>query len=130
MSYTTYYHLSWESKATPPADKKLLDVCIAEYMERPGEEDFHSNIWWALETDGTARDWCKWYNHTDEMLAMSKAFPDVLFTLSGEGEENGDLWKKYYLNGQYQEDKAEIVYKGLDTTKWINETSEPVKKEH
>ena len=43
-------------------------------------------------------DWdtCKWYEHEEEMRQFSKRFPDVVFKLSGEGEESGDIWVKYF----------------------------------
>ena len=52
----------------------------------------------------------KWYDHRKDMIRVSKDYPDILFTLSGEGEEPEDLWKEYYLNGQYQEAKAVITF--------------------
>ena len=39
----------------------------------------------------------KWYYEEEDMLKLSKLFSSVLFTLSGKGEESGDVWKKYYL---------------------------------
>ena len=51
---------------------------------------------------------CKWYEHESDMRIVSKMFPNVLFTLSGEGEENGDIWKKYFLGGKCQVAKAKI----------------------
>ena len=52
---------------------------------------------------------CKWYEHEDDMKEFSKRFPNVLFTLSGEGEEAGDIWKKYFKNGKVQVSKARII---------------------
>ena len=55
-------------------------------------------------------DACKWYNHSEHMIQVSKKYPDAVFILSGEGEESGDLWKKYYKNGREQLAKAKITY--------------------
>jgi hypothetical protein len=59
----------------------------------------------------------KWYDHHDHMLKISTDYPDLIFTLKGEGEEAGDLWKKYYKNGKYQEARAQIVYEEYDESK-------------
>lgn len=56
----------------------------------------------------------KWRNHEKDMRALSKKFPDVLFTLEGEGEESGDIWKQYHKNGLCQHAKAEIVFSPFD----------------
>lgn len=42
---------------------------------------------------------CSWYEHNEHMLALAKRFPAAVLTLSGEGEEGGDLWRKYYKHG-------------------------------
>lgn len=59
----------------------------------------------------------KWYNHHNDMIYVSTQYPYVEFTLKGEGEESGDLWKTYYLNGKYQEAKAKITYDEYDRSK-------------
>lgn len=60
-----------------------------------------------------------WYDHDDDMLALSLAYPDILFTLEGNGEDNGDLWITYYKNGKMQECAAEVVYPPYDETKMM-----------
>jgi len=60
--------------------------------------------------------WCgegvglTWYDHDADMSRLSLAFPTILFTLWGHGEEADDLWKKYYLNGKCQLARAVITY--------------------
>ena len=41
----------------------------------------------------------KWYEADEDMKELSKAFPDVTFRLHGEGEDHGDVWDYYWLNG-------------------------------
>lgn len=72
---------------------------------------------YALNSDGSCRDQTKWYGHGDSLISISKMYPDVLFTLSGEGEESGDLWKKYAMNGLVQKEEAVITYGPFDKSK-------------
>jgi len=62
-------------------------------------------------------DSCKWYNHQDDMLTLSKIYPNVVFVLEGEGEESEDLWIKYFKNGKMQVCKAEITFEKFDENK-------------
>jgi hypothetical protein len=60
---------------------------------------------------------CKWYESDEDMKKISKKYPLTIFVLEGEGEESGDLWKKYFLNGKMQEAKAKITYDEFDEKK-------------
>lgn len=64
-------------------------------------------------------DTVKWYKHDDEMRFISKQFPTVLFTLHGSGEDNADLWTKYYKNGSAQTARANITYDVFDERKLV-----------
>jgi hypothetical protein len=79
--------------------------------------DGNDNAKIAFEEDGHGCDDLKWYAHEDDMKAFSKKYPKELFELTGEGEESGDLWKKYFRNGKMQICKGEIVYPEFDKSK-------------
>lgn len=74
-------------------------------------------IGYALSDDLSCHDAVKWYYHDSDMIQISKMFPSVLFCLHGEGEETGDIWDSYYLNGKSQHCRAEIVIPPFDPMK-------------
>ena len=59
----------------------------------------------------------KWYEHERDMRDFSKKYPDILFILSGEGEENEDVWRAYFKNGKMQKCKAIISFDPFDADK-------------
>ena len=64
-------------------------------------------------------DQCKWYEHTEDMCRVSKKYPNVIFSLYGNGEEDGDMWVEYFMNGKFQVEKAVITYADFDPEKLI-----------
>lgn len=81
---------------------------IGRYIES------YDEMHYAIDARGDSQESCKWYEHESDMKAMSAVFPDVLFKLHGEGEESGDIWNAYYLNGKSQKKKARIMLVLLD----------------
>jgi hypothetical protein len=71
----------------------------------------------ALTKDGNTSEPCKWYDHEDELRIFSANYPKWLFTLEGKGEEAGDLWKKYFVNGKMQLANAKIVFDEFEPSK-------------
>lgn len=63
-----------------------------------------------MHENGEAWDSVKWHEHEEEMKELSKLFPDVVFCLYGEGEEDNDLWYKYFKNGLVQRCPAIITF--------------------
>ena len=59
----------------------------------------------------------KWYEYDENMKTISKKYPETIFILEGEGEESGDIWKRYYLNGKVQVAEAKISYDEFDEKK-------------
>lgn len=120
MGYYTSFKLSYEIR-------EPVDDVVENFKAREGLED---KLFKTLESDNFCNysplidfvngnaDCCKWYEHDEDMVKLSKMFPGVLFTLRGEGEESGDLWVSYYLNGKHQLCKAEAVYPEFDESKF------------
>ena len=102
MGYYTSYSLSIEE-----GDQRNL----REAIKRLGMEDCIST------ESGDSLDSCKWYDHTDDTIEMSKFFPGTLFCLSGIGEEFGDWWKLYAKNGKGYKQFAEVKYLPYDESK-------------
>ena len=43
-----------------------------------------------------------WYQSFDDMVEVSRHFPEVTFTLTGYGDQRDDQWIDYFKNGQVQ----------------------------
>ena len=100
MSYDTYYRLTTDPPVVSFGDEKVdrgfirVDALVAGGAEH-----------------------CSWSNHEADMRALSRRYPHVLFTLSGAGEEGGDLWRKYFRDGRMQVVHARIEYPEFDPEK-------------
>jgi hypothetical protein len=130
MGYYTSYTLEWEkspqqqtpewidlvSKVGEEQAQLWLDngvLAITRYGSADPISEWiqgHDDASYALNADGTTQESSKWYEHEDDLRELSARHPDTLLTLSGEGEEAGDIWVKYFLNGEMQECKAKITF--------------------
>lgn len=104
MGYYTSFELSWTPHKKCKLTQEELDTQIGAYIE---DED--NELCCALEPDGSSYVSIKWYEHMDDMRAVSKKFKDVLFHLTGKGEESGDVWDAFFLNGKGQKHHAELI---------------------
>lgn len=108
MGYNTRYELKAEF-----APHKLPEVVIKEFVSSNQEASY------CLAPDGTPAESGKWYEHENDLLALSKAHPHLLFSLAGEGEESGDIWKKYFCAGKVQVEKAAVMIAPFDAAKLV-----------
>jgi hypothetical protein len=88
MGYYTTYKLKIEPE---------LSISEVNQVLTQGDRD---GYW--FDADSGMRD-AKWYDHEPDMRALSRLNPDHLFILDGEGEEQGDVWRKYFKGGKCQE---------------------------
>ena len=68
----------------------------------------------------------KWYDHEADMEKLSALYPDLYFTLEGDGEEFDDFWRKLFHNGQCLGCvDGEICYPDFDINYWEDDDEEP-----
>lgn len=103
MGYYTYFKLQLEPEN--------FDI-----IKEIRNNDPDSGFAWALDNDGNAADSAKWYEWEEDMQRISKNYPNYIFHLSGEGEENDDLWKADFWNGHIQIRRAIVTYPPFDPT--------------
>lgn len=97
MGYLTTYNLIIEN-ATPDEEDKIHEMLMKLDI-----------IGYALDDNFDSYDSVMWYSYDDDMLKVSRAFPHVHFILSGEGENNDDIWEHHFLGGRSARYDAEIV---------------------
>lgn len=96
MGYYTDFELSFDTNTVDEQE-------VYDYIREIADYDFE---------DGYLNG--KWYSHVQDMVEVSKKWPDVLFTLEGNGEEHGDMWRKYFKNGKVQVCEAVITFPQFD----------------
>ena len=62
----------------------------------------------------------KWYSHEEDMVALSKNHPHVMFMVEGVGEEFPDAWRMWVHNGTMEKVYAEVVYPKPTNTMYQN----------
>lgn len=63
-------------------------------------------------------DVARWHDHDQDMIELSKVFPEMTFNLCGTGEDADDRWYTLYRNGEYETIYAEIVWPEPQRIKW------------
>lgn len=137
MGYYTRYDLEYKLSEDSVYDKELEDFrheCIEKDIEIPPSLSINPRklseaLYEYLDSDNACSygrltnfingraDSCKWYDHEEDLKRVSERFPTVLFTLSGEGEESGDIWRKYFKDGKMQKCEAKITFDEFDEAK-------------
>ncbi len=99
MGYSTEYSLEYDT----PDDELDIKDFILKSTDHLVEHELE-----ALSGGGTFM--ASWYEHEEEMLNLSRGFPATIFILHGSGSEQGDVWKKRFINGEVEIIRAILVF--------------------
>jgi hypothetical protein len=81
-----------------------------EYVDGAEEDQVLSAIHTVSGYSSIDCDGIKWYDHEEDMRKVSLMFPDATICISGIGEEQPDMWKKWFRNGKMKTANATITY--------------------
>jgi len=60
-----------------------------------------------------------WFTSNEDMIELSKAFPQFVFRLNGDGEVSDDMWDHYYQNGEDELCLVELNFPEPTKIKWV-----------
>jgi len=108
MGYYTYWSIE-PLEVESAADRAYFERAL-EYMRDMSEDAKES-----VEVDGsTTSDPTKWYEWANDMRLMSMAFPDIVFVLKADGEDDDGRWVEYWRGGKVQHEDQVITYGEFD----------------
>lgn len=106
MGYSTDYNLTIKDPRTnevlPPG---FAVSVIAALRDSNCEAQYALNEYGKCSGNDS-----RWYNHFQDLKDFSKKYTSFLFELTGEGEESGDIWREYFVNGKAQVCKAVLTF--------------------
>lgn len=115
MGYATRFTLFAHHVSDPEMAERILEALRScDVINYALDADYH------FVEDGIeffTYDPVNWYDHEEDMRAISKEFPDIHFELNGAGELNDDIWTQHFLGGKSQLCMAEIVIPPFDPGK-------------
>ena len=113
MGYYTSYFLEVHNIKNAKEHEALRKA--VENLERFGEDEYDL---YESEAYFFPLDEFKWYEHEQDMLILSKLFPNLTFCLEGHGEDAEDMWRKYFHSGIVELCPGSISYPSPTKIHW------------
>ena len=112
MGYYTTFTIKIKNKLEKEGHK-IYD--LKEAMLEVNEE--HKHVFDMSDDEIYSDGGVKWYDYYEDMVKLSKMFPDLVLQVDGEGEETGDIWRTFWKDGKYQEAKRVVTIEEYDENK-------------
>lgn len=107
MGYYTNYEVAAKSDSAA-AEKAAIDALI-EVFGYSADREGH-NCFRLYDS--------KWYDWEKDVGKVSADHPGVIFELSGEGEESGDIWRAWAHAGDVHKAQAQMTF---EEPEWLPE---------
>lgn len=103
-----------------------MENCFHHVLQKTSGYQFHDNGDYLYLGDAK---WYDWNEHLSKISQMD-TFKNELITVEGDGEEQGDMWKAYFLNGNVKVAKAVVSFPEVDMSEFYIKESEVKELEH
>jgi len=113
MGYYTGFDITMEPEQTEEMFNKILNDLIEL-------SDYPKDSWdWRPPTPPMSHIciYASWYDWDTNLIELSKRYPDIRFTVYGDGDSSDDRWKAWFQNGKSYQEHAEIIYPVYDESK-------------
>ncbi len=101
MGYCTDYSI--EVQTGKDYDDTLMGDIRQNLVTVSGYVGWHHNSHYVNLSEA------KWYGHEEDMVKLSKAFPDIRFEMHCQGED-GYEWMVYAFGGKVERCESEVVF--------------------
>ena len=111
MGYYTHFELEIKTSSGNnlfAVESSIAEPIIADLRASNEEAEY------CLQPNGEAEERGKWYDNDQNIKEFSLKYPHYVFVITGEGEESGDIWKRYTQNGKSQHCEAVITFPPFD----------------
>lgn len=118
MGYCTYFELT--IKKTDNITPATVDEAntIMDWLKENNVYVYNMFASYGISDYMQSDDCYKWYEYEEDMIALSKQFPDFIFTLFGDGEDGDDFWYADFMDGKHKFRPVRFVYPDFDETPW------------
>lgn len=111
-NFVKVIQVKWDKHDKKYDDKYKKDgifILSSDYVPAPLGPliDYHQGKIYGFSE--TTDDYIKWYHVDEDVLWLSKKFPQILFIAKVQGELPDDLTKRYYQNGKMTITKGKKV---------------------
>lgn len=110
MGYYTRFKMDYEQDGNIDEREIVKTLCIINNSFGVNLADPIDSFPYFMDLFNEEELKLKWYEFEKDMKKLSEAYPEIKFTLHGEGEDNDDLWNLYAYKGEIQIEFAKITY--------------------
>jgi hypothetical protein len=109
MGYLSNFYIKFENlnEFSEEEQEEILDEIVGniDFIENYlSDDEFYNN------SEITAYQ-LKWYEYEDDLIKISERFPELKFKVDVYGENDGDIVRIYFYNGECQREKGIIGFR-------------------